>query len=763
MKNTAAEARIFEFSGFRLDVAKRKLLTSDGEHTDLPSRAFDLLLYLVERPGELLDKSALLKGVWPTTVVEENNLSQSIFALRRALGDTAQEPRFIVTVPGRGYQFVAPVRVVPAPPNPTTAPSGRFRERRALWIASGMTALALIALIVWLSWRHADPPASHSTISGADPAPQTIAVLPFTDLSPARDMEYFTDGIAEEIMNSLDRVGTLRVIGRRSAFAFKGTNEDARSIGEKLKVDSILEGSVRKAGERIRISARLVRTRDGFSLWSKTFDRKLDDVLDIQSAIASEVAAALSPMVNPISEVQVPTKSPEAFNAYLRGNHEFKRGKFSDLRRARDEFLRAVTLDPGFALAHASLAVTYEWLARSGYDNVAQYRSLRAASLDRAIKLDPKIADQWWVRTFLMGDLDSLTLQIHNLERARAANPNNIDSTGMLGRAYLRVGRRAEALDLIERQRVADPLWIPAILNSANANYLYTNDRQRTLSLLDEAEALAPGDAQLADFRALMAFSEGRALDWDHWKAKAIESAPRDPPLHGYLSQDYGHLGMLDAAMYHARIAQELTPKSAGGAYNYAHIHLFSGNVDAARPVVQRVMAEQSEDFLAQRAQAELQYFTGDCGGAIHSLELAQPGLMQPAGSMDMMWDPDQAVLLVWCLRKQGDARRAQDFARALAVQIAPPVTAGVMDGVQARMAAAIGDRRALVQHLQVLVKTKSMAFAFARHEPMIQPYLQDPEVKALLDTLDAHRAEWRRILPKSSMRVPISGIAIEK
>ena len=356
MKNTAAEARIFEFSGFRLDVAKRKLLTSDGEHTDLPSRAFDLLLYLVERPGELLDKSALLKGVWPTTVVEENNLSQSIFALRRALGDTAQEPRFIVTVPGRGYQFVAPVRVVPAPPNPTTAPSGRFRERRALWIASGITALALIALIVWLSWRHADPPASHSAISGADPAPQTIAVLPFTDLSPARDMEYFTDGIAEEIMNSLDRVGTLRVIGRRSAFAFKGTNEDARSIGEKLKVDSILEGSVRKAGERIRISARLVRTRDGFSLWSKTFDRKLDDVLDIQSAIASEVAAALSPMVNPISEVQVPTKSPEAFNAYLRGNHEFKRGKFSDLRRARDEFLRAVTLDPGFALAHASLA-----------------------------------------------------------------------------------------------------------------------------------------------------------------------------------------------------------------------------------------------------------------------------------------------------------------------------------------------------------------------------------------------------------------------
>jgi tetratricopeptide (TPR) repeat protein len=278
--------------------------------------------------------------------------------------------------------------------------------------------------------------------------------------------------------------------------------------------------------------------------------------------------------------------------------------------------------------------------------------------------------------------------------------------------------------------------------------------------LIDEAERLAPGDAQLADFRAMMAFSEGRALDWDHWKAKAIEAAPRDPPLHGYLSLDYGNLGMMDAALYHARIAHELTPKSAGGPYNFAHIHLFSGNIDAARPVVQKVMTEQPEDFLAQRAQAELQYFTGDCEGAIHSLELAQPGLMQPAGSIDMMWDPDQVVILVWCLRTQGNSTRAQDLARAFELQLALPITPGVMDGIRARMAAASGDRVALVRHLRSLVETKSMAFAFARHEPMIQPYLQDPDVKALLDTLDARRAEWRKILPKSTMRVPIPGIA---
>ncbi len=366
--STAAEARIFEFGGFRLDVAQRQLLASDGTHIDLPSRAFDLLLYVVERPGELLDKSTLLKGVWPTTVVEESNLSQSIFALRRALGDTAHEHRFIVTVPGRGYQFVAPVRMEFArgdeesTSDPAPAPSiSRFRERRGLWIASAIAALALVGLMTWLFWPHADAPDSRASVSAGIASPQTIAILPFADLSPARDMEYFTDGMAEELMNSLARGGSLRVIGRGSAFAFKGTNQDARSIGEKLKVDSILEGSVRKSGERIRISARLVRTHDGFSLWSETYDRKLDDVLDIQSAIAGEVAAALSPVVHPVTD-EYQTRSPEAYNAYLRGIHFLRRWSAPGLLRARDELRRAVELDPQFALAHARLAEAYSRL-----------------------------------------------------------------------------------------------------------------------------------------------------------------------------------------------------------------------------------------------------------------------------------------------------------------------------------------------------------------------------------------------------------------
>ena len=185
----------------------------------------------------------------------------------------------------------------------------------------------------------------------------------------------------------------------------KALNDDARTIGEKLKVDSILEGSVRKAGERIRISARLVRTQDGFSLWSENYDRKLNDVLDIQSSIAGEVAAALSPVINPAAGPHASpageplTKSPEAYNAYLRGIYQSQRLTDTNLLRARDEFRHALVLDPQFALAHARLAEAYVRLARSSIGNVAETRALAASSLKRAVELDPSIADLWWIRT----------------------------------------------------------------------------------------------------------------------------------------------------------------------------------------------------------------------------------------------------------------------------------------------------------------------------------------------------------------------------
>ena len=770
----------YEFGGFRLDAAQRRLFAPDGAAVELPSRAFDVLLFMVERPGQLLDKAAILKAVWPDTVVEEGNLSQCVFALRRALGDTTTEHRFISTMPGRGYQFVAqvhpaggstasatpvqeePVSPVPDRKSPDTANSSP-RTLRHVAIA----ATVLVALLCgYLFWRSpptqtsiAEPAAATAAIAHA-----TIAVLPFADLSPAKDMEYFADGIAEELMSSLAKVGNLRVIGRRSTFAFKGRNDDAQAIGEKLRVETILEGSVRKESGRIRISAQLTRTRDGVSLWAESYDRKLDDVLDIQGSIASEVVAALGPVVHRPPSSRVPgaydanlTRNAEAYSAYLRGRYLAARQSDSDLPRARDEFLRAVELDPQFAMAHAWLARTYSVLARRALADIPKYRSLASAALDRALKLEPAIGDIWWVRSqFIEGDNAPLALRASGLEHAFAASPDDAELMLRLGFTYLLLGRRSEARQLVERAYAADRLWPPAIATLASVSYGNDGNRQRALLLIDELESIAPADLRVPRLRSLIAFNEGRALDWDRWQARAVEVAPRDQPVHGYLALQYAQLGLLDAALHHAQASGDVNPDSAGGWFNIAHVHLFAGNLVAARPVVQEAMARRPADFLAQLAQAELQYFTNDCAGAVQSILLARPAYNQPAGALDLLGDPDHVAILVWCLRRQGNLARVAEMGRVFDLQYAPPVFPGLYDGWRARMAAARGDRGALVTHLTALAKTRSMAFAFSVHEPMIQPYLHDPEVKALLDTLDARRAEWRRIIPKSSMRVPI-------
>src|SRR5262245_18373389 len=199
---SSSEARCFAFEGFQLDAAKRKLIGPDGP-VEIPSRAFDVLIYLVAHAGELLDKATILKAVWPSSVVEEGNLSRCIFELRRALGDTAGEPRFVATVPGRGYQFVARVRESSATVSPPEAAPPRSRGPLYVGAAVRHAVAFLLALRFWPGTPA--PPAK----SVPAPMPASIVVLPFDDLSSTQDMEYFAEGLAEELRNSLSKVGGL--------------------------------------------------------------------------------------------------------------------------------------------------------------------------------------------------------------------------------------------------------------------------------------------------------------------------------------------------------------------------------------------------------------------------------------------------------------------------------------------------------------------------------------------------------------------------
>ena len=314
--------RVFGFGGFRLDASRRLLFGVDGEPVPLNSRAFDTLAYLVEHSQQLLDKATLLAAIWPNTVVEDNNLNQCIWALRRALGERPGEHRFIVTVPGRGFRFVATVERLasepevaapaiaaspsPLEPAPYTAPMDLPAVVPTQWHIrlAAVAGMLLLATVVGLTATRPGARSSPPSLVRSSELSPAIAVLPFTDLSPARDQETFADGLSEELLGQLDDQPGIAVIGRSSSFAFKGKHEDLRRVGRELGADYLMEGSVRRVDERLRVTIHLVETVRGRRIWSDTYERKAGDILALQDEMARDMAPEIARRVASTTQAQ---------------------------------------------------------------------------------------------------------------------------------------------------------------------------------------------------------------------------------------------------------------------------------------------------------------------------------------------------------------------------------------------------------------------------------------------------------------------------
>ncbi len=312
---------VYEFGDFRLLAAQRRLTArSDGRPLELTPKALDTLHFLLQHPGELLDKSTLIAAVWPNVVVEENNLNQVISALRRALGDGSGGRRFIVTVPGRGYQFVAAVR-----------------EVRDATLSAPQAASA-----------------AQTTTSTR----KSIAVLPFVNLTGDPGKDYFSDGMAEELIHILARVPGLKVPSRTSSFAYKGRNADVRQIARDLDVGIVLEGSVRSAGERIRVTAQLIDGATGFHLWSENYDRQFGDVFELQDELARAIVSALRLTLDGQTPPQIrhepPTRDVEAYHLYLRAMAVGP--SVAEVQGALRMLEQALARDPGFVRARSAIA-----------------------------------------------------------------------------------------------------------------------------------------------------------------------------------------------------------------------------------------------------------------------------------------------------------------------------------------------------------------------------------------------------------------------
>ena len=343
-------SRQIRFGEFILDLDTAEL-RKNGYLSILQGQPFQILQILIERPGSLVTRDELKKRLWPsdTFVDFDQGLNKAVKRLREALEDSADHPKFIETLPRRGYRFIAQVT---------------SRE-----LASGARATT-----------------SSTTAS--------IAVLPFTNMSADPENEFFADGITEEIINALTQIEDLRVAARTSAFYFKGKHVDLHIIGERLKVKTVLEGSVRKAGNRVRIMAQLVNVIDGYHLWSERYDRELKDIFEIQDDISRAIADRLKVSLKSSQQLstKAATRNLEGYELYLKGRELlYRRGQY--IRQALQCFERAVGLDPQYALAWSGLADARSNLGIYGFERPeATMPQAREAAL-RAVALDPALAE----------------------------------------------------------------------------------------------------------------------------------------------------------------------------------------------------------------------------------------------------------------------------------------------------------------------------------------------------------------------------------
>jgi adenylate cyclase len=451
----------------------------------------------------------------------------------------------------------------------------------------GATLAAAIPVGGWYAWKRARAGGS----AGAAAVQPSVAVLPFADMSPSRDLEYFGDGIAEEILNALAQVNELKVIGRTSSFSFKGKADDLRAIGQKLGVETILEGSVRKEGGILRITAQLIRAADGSHLWSRVFDRGEGGVLAIQEEVARAVTKALQVKLLPGQDLRAAwlrTERPEAYDQLLQGRTFGRRGTVEDSRRAMAAYERAVAIDPGYAAAWAGIATAAVSIWSKSDEPAPEMVEKGLAAAEKAVALAPDLPQGYvirgGVRDNFLGDKAGAAL---DFARAEALQPRKAGEGSAAPTKASREERLRSRIDLLRTEVDRDPLH-PGLWTQLGYWYLAADDLGHAREALGRALEISPGHLLASDYMCQCLVAQGR-----HEEALALAAGIRSGWLrlwctavaqHG-LGHERESKEALDALI--ARYPDQAT-------YQIAEVHAWRGDADRAFEWLER--AFQSHD-----------------------------------------------------------------------------------------------------------------------------------------------------------------------
>jgi TolB-like protein/DNA-binding winged helix-turn-helix (wHTH) protein/tetratricopeptide (TPR) repeat protein len=615
---------VYEFANFRLDPRERTLSRGDGPgdpgppaphvpstgSAGLPGRrvavsltpkAFDTLLHLVRNPGRLILKEEFLGVVWPDTIVEEATLAQNVSALRRALGQPAEGDAFIQTVPKQGYRFVSPVRTASrgdaasAGEAAFRAPAAPDRPRRGrgLLLISGLVAVIAAAIMYRAMFRDRGDRAEPG--AGAVARHVMIAVLPFANASGNPADDYIADGMMDDLISELGRLGAngLSVIARSSAMRYRGTTLDIATIGRQLGADYILTGEMREEGGNVRLDLEVARAKDQAHVWSTRIERSLDEVRSSQPRIARDVARAIRVELAPpvaAGDAGAPV-SVEVHEAYLKGRYFWNKRTGENTLLARDYFRQAIAGDPNYAPAYAALAETYAGASRADQVKEAIPAVLKAIELDNRL---PEAHTSAGIVALLDYDWEGARREF---QAAVDLNPNSVPALIWQAQYLQAAGKTADAVAATRRALELDPLSALSHQSLGVALY-YSRKYDEAVEQFRQTVELDP------DFfwgRLRLAAAYGQVGEFDEAEREFSRASPNPMPI---IEVRRAAVRALAGRKDEAREVMEKYADSAKeGGFDLAIIASCLGDRDHAFSFLERAFAGRQQDLVNLAAE----------------------------------------------------------------------------------------------------------------------------------------------------------------
>ena len=600
MASPRPSSSLLRFGVFELDTATWELRKS-GSLVKLQPEPFKVLWLLASHAGQLVTREEICKKLWgdETFVDFEHGLNTCIAQIRDVLGDDAKSPHFIETLPRRGYRFVATVtqgdspaipQGIEEPPSPLPLRNG---WRDLIGLLSLLVAIGAASYFVWQRYFSAQ------ALGGK----VMLAVLPFENLSGDPNQEYFSDGLTEEMITQLGRLQPERlgVIARTSTMQYKKSGKDIKQIARELKVDFILEGSVRREGERVRVAAQLIQARDGTHIWAETYERELREILALHSEVALAVAAEVRAKLTPDERARLASAravNPEAYEAYVKGRYWWNKRGRENLLKALQYFQQAIEKDPTYAPGYAGLAGTYDILGDNGYWQPGESFPKARTAAQKALELDESLSQAHLTLAAVMWNYDrDWSGAERECRRALALDPNY----GFAHQTYAYFlsarGRHAEAIAEVRLSRQLDPL-APRI--SANVGWIlyYAREYDQALEALNRALELEPDHAQAHEYLGQVYLQKGRYVEAIAAFKRASEMEPQNQEFMSNLARAYAVAGNRAAARKLLGELQQASKRIYVSPISFAQVHLGLGEKDQVFAWLEKAFTERTGQLL---------------------------------------------------------------------------------------------------------------------------------------------------------------------